>query len=164
MRRASRALIDKELDSLLAKETMELYPSVFVFVSTIFLVSKKTEDYRPVITLKSLNSFYSVPSLQDRGHASTQGFASSGRLVQQTRSQGCLPHGTDPSITPPLLSPVGVLASGQFTCLPFGISSAPWSFTKLLKMVLEFFHAHGVHSIVYLDDILLFNSDPSRLW
>lgn len=36
----------------------------------------------------------------------------------------------------------------QFTCLPFGLSSAPWCFTKLLKPVIAFFRSHRIRSII----------------
>ena len=42
--------------------------------------------------------------------------------------------------------------SFQFTCLPFGLSSAPWIFTKILKPVTEY----GVRLVIYyIDDILI---------
>ena len=43
----------------------------------------------------------------------------------------------------------------QFTCLPFGLSCAPWMFTKVMKSIAIFLRARGVRMIVYIDDILL---------
>ena len=43
----------------------------------------------------------------------------------------------------------------QFTCLPFGLSCAPWIFTKVIKPIAIFLPARGVRMIVYIDDILL---------
>ena len=43
----------------------------------------------------------------------------------------------------------------QFTCLPFGLSCAPWVFTKVMKPVVIFLRARGMRMIVYIDDILL---------
>ena len=45
--------------------------------------------------------------------------------------------------------------SFQFTCLPFGLSSAPWIFTKILKPVAALLREHGVRLIVYIDDMLI---------
>ena len=42
----------------------------------------------------------------------------------------------------------------QFTCLPFGLSSCPYVFTKLLKPVMRHLRSQGLSSIIYLDDIL----------
>ena len=43
----------------------------------------------------------------------------------------------------------------QFTCLPFGLSCAPWASTKVMKPVAIFLRAMGVRMIVYIDDILV---------
>ncbi|KAM4770877.1 LOW QUALITY PROTEIN: uncharacterized protein WCC33_002647 [Rhinophrynus dorsalis] len=51
----------------------------------------------------------------------------------------------------------------QFTCLPFGLSSAPWCFTKLLKPVVSLLRSRGVRLIIYLDDMLLMSQDRELL-
>ena len=43
----------------------------------------------------------------------------------------------------------------QFQCLPFGLSSAPWVFTKTLKPALALLREMGVRLIAYIDDILI---------
>lgn len=45
----------------------------------------------------------------------------------------------------------------QFTCLCFGLASAPWAFTKLLKPVVAFLRKRGIRLVIYLDDILILN-------
>ena len=46
----------------------------------------------------------------------------------------------------------------QFTCLPFGLSSAPRTFTKILKPVAAQLQAKGIRCVFYLDDILIMAS------
>lgn len=43
----------------------------------------------------------------------------------------------------------------EFTCLPFGLSTAPYVFCKLFKPVMHFLRSQGFLSINYLDDFLL---------
>ena len=43
----------------------------------------------------------------------------------------------------------------QFTCLPFGLSCVPWTFTKVMKLIVDFLTERGVRLIIYIDDILL---------
>ncbi|XP_066590809.1 uncharacterized protein [Prorops nasuta] len=43
----------------------------------------------------------------------------------------------------------------EFTCLPFGLCTAPWVFTKLLKPVIVQLRKSGLQSVLYLDDFLL---------
>ena len=43
----------------------------------------------------------------------------------------------------------------QFLCLPFGLSCAPWVFIKTLKPVLTLLRDLGVRLVAYIDDILV---------
>ena len=43
----------------------------------------------------------------------------------------------------------------EFNCLPFGLSSAPWVFTKNLKPVIALLQEPGVWLIAYIDNILI---------
>ena len=44
--------------------------------------------------------------------------------------------------------------SYQFNCLPFGLASAPWVFTKTLKAIAALGRELGIRLVVYIDDIL----------
>jgi len=48
----------------------------------------------------------------------------------------------------------------EFTCLPFGLCSAPRTFTKLLCPVMAHLWKQRLQSIIYLDDLLIM--DQSR--
>lgn len=50
----------------------------------------------------------------------------------------------------------------EFNCLPFGLSSAPYVFTKLLKPVAHFLRSRGFMSVIYLDDILIIGEDENK--
>ncbi len=39
-----------------------------------------------------------------------------------------------------------------FTCLPFGLSTAPYVFTKLLRPLVAHWRAQGIPIVVYIDD------------
>ena len=43
----------------------------------------------------------------------------------------------------------------EFQCLPFGLSSAPRVFTKLMKPVMALLRQAGVRCLIYLDDLLI---------
>lgn len=47
----------------------------------------------------------------------------------------------------------------QFRCLAFGLSSAPWLFTKILKPIVTFLRKLGLRLVINLDDILLLNAN-----
>lgn len=51
----------------------------------------------------------------------------------------------------------------QFRALPFGLSSSPIIFTKILAEALAPLRLKGISIIAYLDDLLLFADSPGRL-
>lgn len=42
----------------------------------------------------------------------------------------------------------------QFNCLPFGLCTSPYIFTKIMKPVINYLRLAGILCIIYLDDIL----------
>ena len=40
----------------------------------------------------------------------------------------------------------------EFTVLPFGLTSAPYVFTKVLRQLIRFWRGHGHRVLLYLDD------------
>ena len=50
----------------------------------------------------------------------------------------------------------------QFSCLPFGLESAPWVFTKTLRLVMALGRELGMHLVVYTDNILLMTESKKK--
>ena len=53
---------------------------------------------------------------------------------------------------------MGVGQLFQFKTLAFGLTSAPFLFTKILKPIVTFLRSQGFRLVIYLDDFLLLNS------
>lgn len=51
----------------------------------------------------------------------------------------------------------------QFRCLPFGLSSAPRVFTKILRPMVGFLRQLGIHLLIYLSDRLLLHQQRGTL-
>jgi hypothetical protein len=51
----------------------------------------------------------------------------------------------------------------EFQSLPFGLSSAPRAFTKLLKPVVAVLRSSGIRIVIYLDDILVMHQSAMEL-
>ena len=104
---------------------------------------------------QSTQQLCSSRAFQDGGHSHCEGLAGTGRLVNKSRPQGrvlCNSNTSSTSEIPP------VQFQGKnyhFTCLPFGLSSAPWVFTKILKPALSILWQMGVQLIAYIDSILI---------
>ncbi|XP_072010847.1 uncharacterized protein [Engystomops pustulosus] len=62
-----------------------------------------------------------------------------------------------------VLSPEGSVLHFQFRALPFGISSAPRVFTKIMVEVVAFLRLQDISIIPYLDDLLIIGKDKQNL-
>ena len=51
----------------------------------------------------------------------------------------------------------------QFLCLPFGLTSAPRVFTKVLKPLVGILRQMGIQLVIYLDDILILHQGREEL-
>ena len=58
---------------------------------------------------------------------------------------------------------LGFTAHGRwwrFRCLPFGVSSAPYVFTRVMRAVMRFLREQGIRLAIYLDDIVIMAASP----
>jgi hypothetical protein len=51
----------------------------------------------------------------------------------------------------------------HFVCLPFGLSSAPFIYSKCMRQIAKYFRSLGIRLIHYLDDWLLLHHDAGAL-
>jgi len=56
----------------------------------------------------------------------------------------------------------GVERFFMFNVLPFGLSTAPYMFTKLLRPLVKLWRCRGLHSVLYLDDGLNFEESYEK--
>ena len=128
------------------------------FVSKIFIVPKPDGSYRLILNLKLLNKFLETEhfKLEDE------------KTVRRIISPDCYMATLDLKDAYHLI-PVAetdtkflrFLFLGklhEYTCIPFGLSTAPFTFTKLMKPVVSHLRSLGLESIIYLDDMLLFGN------
>lgn len=50
----------------------------------------------------------------------------------------------------------------EFTALPFGLSTTPYIFTKILRPVISYLRQKDFYSVIYLDDFLFLGSSPEK--
>ena len=86
-------------------------------------------------------------TFQNGGHTHLEGPDETRGLVGKDRPQGCLSGDPDRPDTQRHLRFQFVGKTYHFTCLPFGLSSVPWVFTKTLKPALALLRARGVRLI-----------------
>ena len=164
MSREKQVVLQKEVDSLLRKGAIEkVKDSHKGFYSNLFLVSKKDGGLRPVINLSGLNLYikkktFRMASLKD---------------VSQTLRRGdwaATIDLKDAYLHVPIASEhrrfLRFWWRGnrfQFRRLPFGLSSAPRTFTRLTWPLVTLCRANRVRVIVYLDDFLVLGRNKAEL-
>lgn len=128
------------------------------FISTVFLVPKPNGENRFILNLKCLNKF--VKTI----HFKLEDYRTASKLI----SLGCFMASIDLKDAYYLL-PIHESHKKylkfkfnnnlyNYNCLPFGLATAPYVFTKLLKPVMEFCRSKGILCVIYLDDILIFGN------
>ena len=132
-------IFDAEVSQMLAKRAVR--KCVFdptQFVSRLFLVPKKSGDMRPVINLKTINTFVVYQHFKMENINSLSDILRPNDFIATIDLK-------DAYFTVPIHSGYskflrfywrGVLY--EFIALPFGLSSAPRVFTKLMKPIVAF--------------------------
>ena len=149
-------VMQEEIEKLLLKGAIQLVsPSNGQFVSRLFLVPKKTGDLRPVINLRPLNKFII------HKHFKMENLQNVTQLV----------HKGDYMVTIDLKDAYFSIPIHQshrkflrfswrnqlfqFAALPFGLTSAPRVFTKVLKPVIASMRQRGIRCLIYIDDPII---------
>jgi hypothetical protein len=160
--REEEAVLDKEVQDLLTKNAIEL-SSDWGFFSQLFTVPKKGGGQRPIINLKRLNSFLDVK------HFKMEGINTLRDILQERDWMGKLDL-SDAYLTVPIhhkdrkyLKFHWRGQSYQFKSLPFGLATAPRTFTKVLRPVVSHLRSMGIRLIIYLDDILILSQSAETL-
>lgn len=151
MSNLQKKICDQEVSEIIRKGAVVEVGSQG-FVSGFFLVPKSDGSWRPIINLKGLNSFLVYR------HFKMEGLNNARHLVKP----GCWMEKIDLKdayFTVPLHQVDRHLLQfrwegelWQFTCMAFGLASAPWTFTKLVQPIVTWLRARGIKVVVYLDD------------
>jgi hypothetical protein len=158
-------LLQEEIDQMLEKGAIEeVVPITPGFWSTFFLVPKKdTDQMRPVINLRGLNKFVKTPTFKMHTPQSILRMIHKGNWLASIDLKDAYFHvPMDPQFYKYLRFAFHG-KSYQFRVLPFGLSTAPRVFTKVLAPVVGYLHQQGVHLYPYLDDCLLVEKTPDML-
>ena len=157
LNQTQQQLVRQEITELCQKGAVtELKtPPVGGFVSTLFLVPKKDGGQRPVINLKNLNSFVDVPHFKMEGIHSLKSLLLREDWLIKIDLKDAYFSIPVSQVHRKFLCFQGGDKHYQFNCLPFGLASAPWVFTKTLRPVTALGRELGMRLIIYIDDILL---------
>ena len=149
-------ILTKEVDNLVAKGAVtECVDDGGGFVSPLFLVPKSDGSWRPVINLRDLNLYVAA------SHFKMESVRTVKTIIQRDDWMLKL-NLKDAYLSVPIHRAhqkyLRFWLGGrlwQFKVLPFGLSSAPQTFTKLMKPVVSTLRKLGFRLILYLDDMLM---------
>ena len=123
------------------------------FLSNVFLRPKHDGGYRMILNLKQFNKYV------DYAHFKMESLQNILDLVTENCVM-CILDLSDAYLTVPIGRKYVRFLKFQFNgkvycyvCLPFGISSAPRKFTKLLKPIIAWLRQHCIVLVIYIDDI-----------
>lgn len=137
-------------------------PTKNQFISNIFLVPKPNGSKRLILNLKNLNKFIDAPhfKLEDLRTARDLMFQNCYMATLDLKDAYYLIHVKKSSQKFLSFRFNGKLY--KFTCLPFGLNTAPYTFTKIMKVVVGHLRNRGFQSVVYLDDVFLLGNSYSQ--
>ena len=155
------SIVDQEVQELLRKGAIvpsESEPGEFI--STLFIVPKANGKFRPVINLRYLNEYIHYDHFKQETFSMVLDLLQKGDFMTSVDLQDAyfsIPiHIDDQKYLK--FSWNGVLY--KFVCVCFGIKSAPFLFTKLLKPVYARFRQQNMRCFYYIDDSL--NMDKEK--
>lgn len=129
------------------------------FLSSYFLVPKSNGETRFVLNLKPLNKFI------DKSHFKMEDVRTVTRIISQGAYMATLDLRDAYFLIPidkeykRFLRFIWEKRVFEFQCVPFGLCSAPWLFTKIMRPIADHLRSEGWMSVVYLDDWLLIGNN-----
>ena len=149
-------LLGEEISALLKKGALEEVKDHCSpgFYSRMFLVTKKTGDWRPIIDLSVLNTYLRTQTFKMESAESIRASLLPGWWTFSIDLKDAYLH---VPIHPAARKYMRVCFQGkvyQFKALPFGLSPAPWLFTKVVSEVKAMVHGQGIQLHQFLDDWL----------
>ena len=159
-----QTLLQKEVGKMLSKRAIVEIPADSGFAILLKPLPSPQEGWRHETgnQLEEVEHLCSTPSLQDEGLTYTERPLEDRILDDQGRSEGHILHDPKHSSDRSALCFKVQSHHYQYICLPFGLSCAPWVFTKTLKPALTQLRELGVTLVAYIDDVLVLEEMAER--
>ena len=157
--------LDEEVQTLSRKGAVEPAPPTPGFFSSMFVVTKATGGWRPIIDLSTLNlnvdrTLFRMETSQTVLHAVRR----NDWMVSIDLKDAYLQIPIHPASRRFLRFTAGG-KTWQFRVLCFGLSTAPQVFTRVMAPVSGFLHQLGIRVLRYLDDwLILTSSQEEACW
>jgi hypothetical protein len=148
-------IISLEIETLLLKNAIEIAPSSPGFHSTLFTIPKKDGGLRPVLNLKHLNQFLPIKKFKMETLSTIIHLIRPNDYLTSIDLKDAFHHILIHPSHRHLLRFVWKNTTYQYRTVPFGLSLAPWLFTKMTKPIITWARSQGIRMTAYLDDFLI---------
>lgn len=155
-------IVDNEVQELLRKGA--IVPSISEpgeFISTLFIVPKPNGKYRPVINLRHLNKFVHYDHFKQETFKVVLDLLQKNDYLTSVDLKDAYFSIPIHSDYQKYLKFVWNDKMYKFVCVCFGLKSAPFLFTKVLKPVFAMFRQKNIRCSYYIDDSLNMNQDEA---
>lgn len=156
-------LIQVEISKLLKIGAIKMCePCQDQFISNIFLADKPNGKKRFILNLKRLNEHIIAP------HFKMEDARTASKLIQHGNYAATVDLKDAYYLLPVDKRDRKYLRFSfrntlyEFTCLPFGLASAPHAFTKVMRPIVETLRTRGVLCVNYLDDFFILGSSEAE--
>ena len=155
-----------EIQQLLEKGAVEKVPPPLMHMGwygNYFLVAKKTGGWRPILNLRPLNQILRVDTFKMETLKNVILAVQPGEWLASLDLRDAYFHVPVRQAHWKYLRFCVEGQAYQYKVLPFGLSTSPRIFTKVLAPVISHIRQQGIHIHPYLDDILIRAASPQEL-
>ena len=154
---SKREIIHQEITEMINKLALEEVKPPYGkgFYSRVFVVPKPNGKWRPIIDLKRLNQYIKIPRFKMESIQTVWTQLLPGNFAFSIDLTDAYFH---VPVHPSYRKYLRIFYRGkvfQFRALPFGLSTAPYLFTKIMSEVKAIVHLQGIQLFLYLDDWLV---------
>ena len=152
-----------EVGELARKGAIYKVPWQPAFISPIFLVPKSSGGFRLILDLSSLNLYIQTPQFRMTNHSELANRLTPPAWMVSLDLQDAYLH---IPIRKSLHRYLAFTLDNElwfFRALPFGLSPAPYLFTRILRWPLSILRSQGVQVLAYLDDWILWAKSAELL-
>ncbi len=153
------AFLNKEVKHLLQEQAIHLLcDDKPAMILPLGVVTKKNGKFHPIMDMRFLNSFLTVPKFKFKGLKELASIIHEGDWLVMIDFKDGFQH---IEVHPDHQHLLGFEWQGvcyAFQVLPFGLSTSPWAFTHFVQATVSHLCQASIQILTYMDDLIILGS------